>query len=820
VDHVSAAMSIKSIERFLIRCGHKRQDVREGLRYLALSSGSICSLLRLFRLCGTADDSSSNIITSALRGELKKRIKIEKDREETERAGRQQKGLKSRNSSAAFDPETASNTALKLSEDNMFVQCQTGTNATILLDIGFDSGRAAWEMLLAEDTNSQCTCFGAATKPVTNSNYERSNDLWMYRAYNGYTYNRGTRATTLRKIYKGDILRCELDMDVGTLRYLVNGEDQGICFTNMNEFGTVYPAVAFYSTNRAVRLLSVECTNVSQPLFLSDTLSPVMSSSSNESAEGSRSISKKEGEEGKEEEEELEIIVPPQAGTLGYRVRIMRDEGDNEDDEENEENNRDEDHVDDETKEEYVLYIYITYFHILAHTHTHNKIRYVDDAMIVVDEKRRNKAISLRPTSQGSVRVRYELNGKYDKFMSRVALNDTAKLNESKVRFEVWGDGKTLWTSKDVTKPKVVHICEISVLDVKTIELVVYCDGSNEYAHAVWIDPVVVLESEFSIWYRKVYGPIGVKQLKDTSKCAALKLLGMLADAHLRSLRCPPSRPIKRHTQAVLDLEEPYIIEICPELFEHAEALLRNVISKKSSQIEDHDLEMYESVLLLLCANLQRLEYSYVNPKSIFDDNEEEEEEKVDEEEKVEEKEKEEKEDEKDYLKSLRNLLLEIMSLPTNSRLSKDLPAEVLHHGRRIFFPSEETRLEMAVKASKTCRCIEFEMFWPVLSKDSINTKNDGTVFQAYERAMLLLQIYCRDRHLKTSFWGEWMRESHLVIEIPSSSSSSKLLRTFVRERSFEGVRSKKFSLSFFFSLSLSLYLFPLTQHTHTQVRD
>ena len=191
------------------------------------------------------------------------------------------------------------------------------------------------------------------------------------------------------------------------------------------------------------------------------------------------------------------------------------------------------------------------------------------------------------------VRVRYDLNRKYDRFMSRVALNDTAKLNESKVRFEVLGDDKVLWTSKDVTKPKNVQSCDISVLDINTLELRVHCDGSNEYAHAVWIDPVVVLESEFSIWYRKVYGPIGVKQLNDGSKFAALKLLGMLADAHLRSLRCPPSRPTKKHTQAVLDLEEPYIIEICPELFEHAEALLRNVISKKSSQIEDHDVEMY-----------------------------------------------------------------------------------------------------------------------------------------------------------------------------------------------------------------------------------
>ena len=73
-------------------------------------------------------------------------------------------------------------------------------------------------------------------------------------------------------------------------------------------------------------------------------------------------------------------------------------------------------------------------------------------------------------------------------------------------------------------------------------------------------------------------------------------------------------------------------------------------------------------------------------------------------------------------------------------------------------------------------------MFWPVLSKDSSNSQNDTSVFQAYERAMLLLQIYCRDRRWKTSFWGEWMRESHLVIEIPSSSSSSKLLRTGLKQ--------------------------------------
>ncbi len=42
-----------------------------------------------------------------------------------------------------------------------------------------------WEMKLEEDTNSQCTCFGAAIKPVRDCNYEKSKELIMYRAYNG-----------------------------------------------------------------------------------------------------------------------------------------------------------------------------------------------------------------------------------------------------------------------------------------------------------------------------------------------------------------------------------------------------------------------------------------------------------------------------------------------------------------------------------------------------------------------------------------------------------------------------------------------------------
>ena len=73
--------------------------------------------LRLFRLCGS--DDSSDRITSALRRKLGN-VSRSSRTERNQRAGKQQK--ESRVETAQLvDPETASNSAVKLSEDNMFV---------------------------------------------------------------------------------------------------------------------------------------------------------------------------------------------------------------------------------------------------------------------------------------------------------------------------------------------------------------------------------------------------------------------------------------------------------------------------------------------------------------------------------------------------------------------------------------------------------------------------------------------------------------------------------------------------------------------------
>jgi hypothetical protein len=70
-------------------------------------------------------------------------------------------------------------------EGNMVATSTSGGNSVVLVDKCFTTGKAAWEIKLEEDTNSQCTCFGAAIKPIRDCNYEKSRELWMYRAYNG-----------------------------------------------------------------------------------------------------------------------------------------------------------------------------------------------------------------------------------------------------------------------------------------------------------------------------------------------------------------------------------------------------------------------------------------------------------------------------------------------------------------------------------------------------------------------------------------------------------------------------------------------------------
>ncbi|CAM9325476.1 unnamed protein product, partial [Phaeothamnion confervicola] len=159
---------------------------------------------------------------------------------------------------AAFD--AAEHSADVCIEDGgRLFRSTASSNQHCLVNVGFRSGRAAWEFRLESDSlNDECSALGAAVKPVNSSSYESCPNMWMKRSYNGQLYH-GTSAgyPPLGKVHEGDIVRVELDMDAHTLSFKTNGEDEGVAFTDV-EGEEVFPAVCTYRSGIEVRLLKVE----------------------------------------------------------------------------------------------------------------------------------------------------------------------------------------------------------------------------------------------------------------------------------------------------------------------------------------------------------------------------------------------------------------------------------------------------------------------------------------------------------------------------------------------------------------------------------
>lgn len=92
------------------------------------------------------------------------------------------------------------------------------------------------------------------------------------RISNGQLYGSGARTDSVAKIHPGASCTLQIDMDAGTMKAIIDGVDQGIVFSRLKELGTVYPAVGFYSSGRAV--------SVKRVARLSSGFSSVMGSSS------------------------------------------------------------------------------------------------------------------------------------------------------------------------------------------------------------------------------------------------------------------------------------------------------------------------------------------------------------------------------------------------------------------------------------------------------------------------------------------------------------------------------------------------------------
>lgn len=117
---------------------------------------------------------------------------------------------------------------------------------------------------------------------------------------------------------------------------------------------------------------------------------------------------------------------------------------------------------------------------------------------IKIDGKESPNSISMHPMADSGAVAKYRLAKSAQMFKATVALNDSAgapgkAAGDGKIptpiTFEVVGDGKVLWKSKQVDETRLLQPCEVEVSDVEILELRITCPGSHVNAHAVWIEP-------------------------------------------------------------------------------------------------------------------------------------------------------------------------------------------------------------------------------------------------------------------------------------------------------------------------------------------
>lgn len=226
-----------------------------GLLGLMQSSGSLDTVLRVVQVLLQRTDSIGSA-TKAYGAKLLTAMQLHVN--EAVEVATGGSGRASAQQNATFDPD-AKSSGIVLSEGNMKMRSNSGSNMYCCVTTGFSTGKAAWEFKGIRDAmNDECICYGLATKPVTNQSYDSSSQLWTIRAYTGQVYHSGTSHSNVTKIHQGDIVRFELDCDAHECRLKVNDTDHGVVFSDLPD-KEIFPCIATYSSSREAELIKVEC---------------------------------------------------------------------------------------------------------------------------------------------------------------------------------------------------------------------------------------------------------------------------------------------------------------------------------------------------------------------------------------------------------------------------------------------------------------------------------------------------------------------------------------------------------------------------------
>jgi len=118
-----------------------------------------------------------------------------------------------------------------------------------------------------------------------------------------------------------------------------------------------------------------------------------------------------------------------------------------------------------------------------------------DQLRITVRGEPSPHGLAMHPASNGGASVRYELKNTARLFTGTVSISDTSGgPSKAALTFHVKGDGRALWESKEVRSRDNSQSFSINVENVNRLELDVRCHGDHGGAHAVWLEPGLIMK--------------------------------------------------------------------------------------------------------------------------------------------------------------------------------------------------------------------------------------------------------------------------------------------------------------------------------------
>lgn len=144
---------------------------------------------------------------------------------------------------------------------------------------------------------------------------------------------------------------------------------------------------------------------------------------------------------------------------------------------------------------------------------------------------------------------KYQIDGAYGTFSGWAGVTDRhvgdgTDPPHSALGFRILGDGKLLWKSEPTTQRGKILPFQVSVANVKTLELFVDCVGPQNGCDAVWFDPFFCTEGE-----RQVYLSALTPEVKNVYTLPNIKLVakGVLSQHGLNGCPSPHGPSLYRY---------------------------------------------------------------------------------------------------------------------------------------------------------------------------------------------------------------------------------------------------------------------------------